>query len=113
MGLAPGSKLLNNLKAKIVHLASSAGIISTVQQAAQAALQAGWSILLPTASERAETLTSLLSSTGNVKIITYSQQLLQFSLSYRTRTSKLRTSFYDRFIGMELNGRWWFRNGTL
>lgn len=63
VGLAPGSKLLNTIKSRIVHLASSSGISPTIQQAAQATLQAGWSVILPTASERAETLTSLLSNT--------------------------------------------------
>lgn len=63
IGLSPGSKLLNTIKSRIVHLASSPAISPTIQQAAQAALQAGWSVLLPTASERAETLTSLLSNT--------------------------------------------------
>lgn len=62
VGLSPVSKLLNSIKSKIVHLASSPAIVPTIQQAAQAALQAGWSVLLPTASERAETLTSLLSN---------------------------------------------------
>ncbi|XP_017782464.1 PREDICTED: E3 ubiquitin-protein ligase HERC2 isoform X2 [Nicrophorus vespilloides] len=64
LGLGVGSKLLNSLKTRVVHLASSNGIMSTVQQAAQATLQAGWSILLPTANERAHTLSSLLPNTG-------------------------------------------------
>lgn len=37
---------------------------SIFQVAAQATLQTGWSILLPTAEERAKALSSLLPSTG-------------------------------------------------
>ena len=37
----------------------------TMQSAAQATLQTGWSILLPTAEERAKALSCLLPSTGN------------------------------------------------
>ena len=40
------------------------GVINTVQLAAQNALQSGWSILLPTAEERARTLSTLLSNEG-------------------------------------------------
>lgn len=58
--MGPGSKLLNNLKTKVIHLASSPNIVDSLQEAAQATLQAGWSILLPTANERAHTLSSLL-----------------------------------------------------
>ncbi|KAK9747387.1 hypothetical protein QE152_g5317 [Popillia japonica] len=64
IGLASGSKLLGSLKSRVVYLASSVGIVSTVQRAAQATLQAGWSILLPTANERAQTLSSLLPNTS-------------------------------------------------
>jgi len=41
-------------------LASKNGVVSTIQSAAQAALQAGWSVLLPTPDERAKTLSTLL-----------------------------------------------------
>ncbi|GJQ69392.1 HERC2 [Trypoxylus dichotomus] len=64
VGLGSGSKLLSSLKSRVVYLASSFGIVSTVQRAAQATLQAGWSILLPTANERAQTLSSLLPNAG-------------------------------------------------
>ncbi|KAJ8297784.1 hypothetical protein KUTeg_024315 [Tegillarca granosa] len=62
LGLGPGSPLVASLKQRVVSLASNVGVISTVQSAAQNALQSGWSILLPTAEERARALSSLLSS---------------------------------------------------
>ncbi|XP_072868076.1 E3 ubiquitin-protein ligase HERC2-like isoform X2 [Chlorocebus sabaeus] len=55
-----GSVLLNSLKQTVVTLASSAGVLSTVQSAAQSVLQSGWSVLLPTAEERARALSALL-----------------------------------------------------
>ncbi|KAK5650580.1 hypothetical protein RI129_001609 [Pyrocoelia pectoralis] len=64
LGLCIGSKLLINLKSKVVHLASASGILSTIQSAAQSTLQTGWSVLLPTANERAHTLSSLLPSSN-------------------------------------------------
>ncbi|XP_076028585.1 E3 ubiquitin-protein ligase HERC2 isoform X2 [Oratosquilla oratoria] len=65
MGLQVGSSLLVSLKQRVVSLASSSGVLSTIQSAAQATLQTGWSILLPTAEERAKALSSLLPSTGS------------------------------------------------
>lgn len=64
MGLTPGSKLLLSLKSRIINLASSPGISISIQTVAQSTLQSGWSILLPTANERAQTLSSLLPNTG-------------------------------------------------
>ncbi|KAL1138807.1 hypothetical protein AAG570_008869, partial [Ranatra chinensis] len=60
VGLEAGSSLLGSLKLMVVELASNSGVLETIQAAAQATLQAGWSILLPTADERAKTLSSLL-----------------------------------------------------
>ncbi|XP_062306104.1 E3 ubiquitin-protein ligase HERC2 [Osmerus eperlanus] len=67
LGLGLGSVLLNNLKQTVVTLASNAGVLNTVQTAAQAVLQSGWSVLLPTAEERARALSSLLpnAASGN------------------------------------------------
>ncbi|XP_076233389.1 E3 ubiquitin-protein ligase HERC2 [Calliopsis andreniformis] len=66
VGLA-GTPLLNSLKQRCVTLASNTGILATIQEAAQAVLQTGWSILLPTANERAKTLSNFLSKTnGNL-----------------------------------------------
>ncbi|XP_050303138.1 E3 ubiquitin-protein ligase HERC2 [Anthonomus grandis grandis] len=62
-GLGPNSKLLASIKSRVVHLASSANILSTVQSAAQEVLQAGWSVLLPTPNGRARTLSALLLNT--------------------------------------------------
>lgn len=64
LGLGQGSLLANSLKHRVVSLASNSGVISTVQMAAQATLQSGWSILLPTAEERARALSTLLSGGG-------------------------------------------------
>lgn len=62
--LGLGSILLNSLKQTVVTLASNAGVLNTVQSAAQAVLQSGWSVLLPTAEERARALSALLPSAG-------------------------------------------------
>ncbi|XP_072258440.1 E3 ubiquitin-protein ligase HERC2 [Pyxicephalus adspersus] len=67
LGLGLGSILLNSLKQTVVTLASNAGVLNTVQSAAQAVLQSGWSVLLPTAEERARALSALLpnAASGN------------------------------------------------
>ncbi|KAH8340486.1 hypothetical protein KR067_012484, partial [Drosophila pandora] len=62
VGLASGSRLLGSLKTRILALAGGTQVLRTIQVAAQQALQDGWSVLLPTAAERALTLTSLLPS---------------------------------------------------
>ena len=67
LGLGLGSVLLNNLKQTVVVLASNAGVLNTVQAAAQAVLQSGWSVLLPTAEERARALSSLLPNASEFK----------------------------------------------
>ena len=51
---------LKSIKTRILQLSGGSSILKTIQEAAQSALQIGWSILLPTPSERAQTLTSLL-----------------------------------------------------
>ncbi|KAL4692319.1 hypothetical protein H8959_016129 [Pygathrix nigripes] len=61
-----GSVFLNSLKQTVVTLASSAGVLSTVQSAAQSVLQSGWSVLLPTAEERARALSALLPCAGGL-----------------------------------------------
>ena len=66
LGLGLGGSLLSNLKQRVVDLASNAGVIATVQTAAQATLQTGWSMLLPTAEERARALSALLPSGGRL-----------------------------------------------
>lgn len=63
LGLSPGSRLLGSLKQRVVTLASGSGVLSTIQRAAQQALQVSWSFLLPTADERARALSMLLLST--------------------------------------------------
>ncbi|XP_020805471.1 probable E3 ubiquitin-protein ligase HERC2 [Drosophila serrata] len=62
VGLASGSRLLSSLKTRVLGLAGGSQVLRTIQVAAQQALQDGWSVLLPTAAERAQTLTSLLPS---------------------------------------------------
>ncbi len=62
IGLGEGSRLLTSLKTRILSLAGGPTILKTMQDAAQWTLQIGWSVFLPTASERAATLTSLLPS---------------------------------------------------
>ena len=51
---------LKSIKTRILQLSGGNSVLKTIQEAAQSALQIGWSILLPTPSERAQTLTSLL-----------------------------------------------------
>ena len=60
LGLGPASPLLSSLKKKVVELASSPGVLDTIQAAAQRVLEAAWMILLPTADERARALSALL-----------------------------------------------------
>lgn len=62
VGLGEGSRLLTSLKTRILSLAGGPTILKTMQDAAQWTLQVGWSVFLPTAAERAQTLTSLLPS---------------------------------------------------
>lgn len=62
IGLLPGSALVDSLKQRLVALASNSGVIVTVQRAAQSVLLNGWSLLLPTAEERAKALSNLLPS---------------------------------------------------
>nr|XP_054387277.1 uncharacterized protein LOC129050013 [Pongo abelii] len=64
LGLGLGSVLLNSLKQTVVTLASSTGMLSTVQSASQAMLQSGWSVLLPTAEKQAWALSALLPCAG-------------------------------------------------
>ncbi|XP_031621811.1 probable E3 ubiquitin-protein ligase HERC2 [Contarinia nasturtii] len=66
IGLAEGSRLLVNLKTRVLQLAGGSNILKTIQDSAQRALQIGWSILLPSATERAQTLTSLLPSEPSI-----------------------------------------------
>lgn len=66
IGLGEGSRLLVNLKIRVLQLAGGSNILKTIQDSAQRALQIGWSILLPSATERAQTLTSLLPSEQSI-----------------------------------------------
>ncbi|KAF2347325.1 Cytochrome b5-like heme/steroid binding domain [Trinorchestia longiramus] len=66
LGLFPGSSLLGNLKQKIVSLATTPGVLPTIQKAAQGALQCGWAYLLPTPEERTSALSDLLPSAASV-----------------------------------------------
>ena len=59
--------LLNSLKHRCVGLASGPGILATIQEAAQSVLQTGWSILLPTANERAKTLSGFLPNSNSLE----------------------------------------------
>ncbi|CAG7818352.1 unnamed protein product [Allacma fusca] len=65
LGIAAGQKLLRSLKDKVVTLASEPEVPSSVQSAAQACLQMGWSLLLPTADERARALSTLLPASAD------------------------------------------------
>lgn len=60
VGLNEGSRLLGNLKSRLLALAGGSTILKSIQETAQWTLQVGWSVFLPTASERAHTLTALL-----------------------------------------------------
>ena len=63
-GLGAGSAVLSSLRSQVVELASANGVLESMQVAAQATLQRGWSVLLPTADERAKTLSALLPCSG-------------------------------------------------
>lgn len=66
VGLSEGSRLLVSLKTRILALAGGPTILKSMQDSAQRTLQVGWSVFLPTASERAQTLTALLPSEPGV-----------------------------------------------
>lgn len=66
VGLGEGSRLLTSLKTRILALAGGPTTLKTMQDSAQWTLQVGWSVFLPTASERAQTLTALLPSEPGV-----------------------------------------------
>lgn len=101
LGLGLGSGLLNNLKQTVVTLASNAGVLNTVQTAAQAVLQSGWSVLLPTAEERARALSSLLPNAGQC-IHSVLGKLLDISLS--VVSVFFNDSALSHFIYMQLAG---------
>lgn len=69
LSLLSGSHLLTSLKQCIVQLACNEGVLESVQRAAQSVLQDGWVILMPTVTERAEALSSLLPSSEGTKTV--------------------------------------------
>jgi len=68
LNLTSGSPLLTSLKQCIIQLACSDGVLASVQRAAQNVLQDGWVLLLPTVTERAEALSSLLPTSESMCI---------------------------------------------
>lgn len=60
IGIGVGSDLLGNLKQAVISLATTPGVLPTIQKAAQGALQCGWVYLLPTSEERTAALSDLL-----------------------------------------------------
>ena len=68
LGLAVGSSLLNSTKQCLVNLASGAGVLASVQRAAQQVLLCGWNFLLPTVSERASALLDMLPTEDGVSV---------------------------------------------
>lgn len=84
VGMGGGSHLHSSFKRLVVELASNSGVLDTIQAAAQATLQAGWSILLPTADERARTLSSLLSGSGKYDIFQNNYGIYQEVTSIKT-----------------------------
>lgn len=60
IGLSEDRELVKSLSSKVVLLASNAYIINTIQEAAQDVLTVAWSLLLPTALQRAKALSDLL-----------------------------------------------------
>lgn len=51
-------------------------MVASIQAAAQAALQAGWSVLLPTPDERAKTLSALLPAAVEAGTISPGQRFM-------------------------------------
>lgn len=68
LGLTAGSPLVGSLKQLVVTLATNSGVVSSVQIAAQSCLNSGWLVLLPTAEERAKTLSELLPKEESVDV---------------------------------------------
>jgi len=78
LNLTSGSHLLTSLKQCIIQLACNEGVLMSVQRAAQNVLQDGWVLLLPTVTERAEALSSLLPTSESmfVHIILLASKIL-------------------------------------
>ena len=55
----------------MVTLASEPLILPSVQASAQSALEMGWSLLLPTADERARTLSTLLPVSSSGELVSW------------------------------------------
>lgn len=75
LGLAADSTLVTSVRRCVVQLASSTGVVASVQSLAQLLLSKCWPILLPTTQERVEALSGLLpfiADTGiTVTVISY------------------------------------------
>jgi len=69
LGLTPGHKILINLREKVVALASQPGVLPSIQSVAQLTLQVGWSLLLPTADERARALSTSLPLSTDPRLV--------------------------------------------
>jgi hypothetical protein len=82
LGLSPGQELLTRLKDKVVTLASGPVVVPSVQASAQSALQMGWSLLLPTADERARALSTLLPISASGMLKGYSCHKIQLELFF-------------------------------
>lgn len=100
LNLVSGSHLLTSLKQCIVQLACNEGVLESVQRAAQSVLQDGWVILMPTVTERAEALSSLLpSSEGtNHRVTSLLRTVLRFRAVLLCNTSFVTKKFVERCV---------------
>ena len=69
LGLGADSALVSSVRQCVVSLASSTGVVASVQCLAQSLLTSCWPILLPTTDERINALSSLLPLVANIGTI--------------------------------------------
>lgn len=69
LGLSSDSSLVTSIRHCVVSLASSSGVVSSVQTLAQSLLSNCWPILLPTTDERVTALSALLPLVTTIGII--------------------------------------------
>ena len=69
LGLAADSALVTSIRQFVVSLASTTGVVASVQCLAQSLLSSCWPILLSTTNERINALSSLLPLVANSGIV--------------------------------------------
>ena len=83
-----------SFREKIAELAANAGVVSTVQEAAQQCLQVAWVILMPRAEERAKAL----SGVDITQSFSYLSSYRSFSMLFQPRERSCNANSKHGFI---------------